>query len=46
MESRLAGQGWSCGVNESVAVKREKMDGGNKTEDEVRVGTAQQAERM
>lgn len=33
MESRVVGQGWSCGVNKCVAVKGEKMDGGNKTEE-------------
>lgn len=33
MESRMAGEGWSFGVNRSVAVKLEKMDEGNKKEE-------------
>lgn len=42
MEGRMAGQGWSCGVHKSVAVKMKEngsseYEGG---EEEVTVGTA------
>lgn len=33
VEGRMAGQGWSCGVNTSVAIKWKKMDAVNKTEE-------------
>lgn len=47
MESRRAGQGWSCGVNKSAAVKREKMNGGNKNEERrKRSGWGQQPENV